>query len=300
MEARPGAVGSVVSMWRYPVKSMQGEEIHEAAMTERGVLGDRVYALVDRSTGKVASAKHPGKWGLLFACRAAFAEPPQLDTPLPPVTITLPDGASVSSAQADIDRLLSRMIGRDVTLLPSAPATATFEAYVTDNTGSARQDTIADAPLARAALPGTLFNYAAVHLLATATLDRLRELYPAGRFAIRRFRPNLVVAPLVAEQDFVENAWIGHKLAIGQRAWMHIIDPCPRCVVTTLPSGDLPHDPGILRTIARYNAAASATAAPGVVLPAVAGVYASVLRGGTIRRGDPVWLEYTTELEASA
>ena len=61
MGTRPGAVGSVVSMWRYPVKSMQGEQVHEAAMTERGVLGDRAYALVDRSTGKVASAKHPGK-----------------------------------------------------------------------------------------------------------------------------------------------------------------------------------------------------------------------------------------------
>ncbi|MFQ5985227.1 MAG: MOSC N-terminal beta barrel domain-containing protein, partial [Alphaproteobacteria bacterium] len=52
-------VGSVVSLWRYPVKSMMGEELSASAVTERGLLGDRAYALMDPSNGKVASAKNP-------------------------------------------------------------------------------------------------------------------------------------------------------------------------------------------------------------------------------------------------
>src|SRR3712207_1409873 len=113
MEAR--AVGSVASVWRYPVKSMQGEELNGAAITERGVLGDRAYAVLDRATGHIASAKHPRKWNKLFACRAAFAEPPQLGGPLPPVWITLPDGTVISSAQSDVDQVLSRVLDRDIT-----------------------------------------------------------------------------------------------------------------------------------------------------------------------------------------
>ena len=59
MIAGATCVGSVVSLWRYPIKSMQGEEFNGAAITERGVLGHRAYALVDRATGHIASAQHP-------------------------------------------------------------------------------------------------------------------------------------------------------------------------------------------------------------------------------------------------
>ena len=71
----------MVAVWRYPVKSMQGEEVNGALLTDRGVLGDRSYAILVRATGHVASAKHPRKWSKLFACRAAFVEPPQPGLP---------------------------------------------------------------------------------------------------------------------------------------------------------------------------------------------------------------------------
>src|SRR5207249_4216854 len=84
----PPALGTVVALWRYPVKSMLGEELNAAEVTERGLLGDRAFALVDPATGKVVSAKHPRKWGRLFDCRAAFVAPPRLGAPLPPVRVT--------------------------------------------------------------------------------------------------------------------------------------------------------------------------------------------------------------------
>ncbi len=51
----PTVLGSIVSLWRYPVKSMLGEELNAAEVTKRGLLGDRAYALVDSADGKVAS-----------------------------------------------------------------------------------------------------------------------------------------------------------------------------------------------------------------------------------------------------
>ena len=139
-----------------------------------------------------------------------------------------------------------------------------------------------------AAPVGTFFDYSAVHILTTATVNRFRELYPTGQFEMRRFRPNIVVSPDGDERDFIENQWLGSLVTIGAETQLSIIDPCPRCVMTTLPQADLPHDPDILRTVGQHNRVASVTLAPGVIFPAVAGVYASVLHPGRICRGDLV------------
>jgi uncharacterized protein YcbX len=88
-------VGSIVSLWRYPVKFMMGEELNASEVTRGGLLGDRTYALVDTSDGKVASAKNPRKWPQLFDCRAAFADVPRADAKTPSVRISLPDGTIV-------------------------------------------------------------------------------------------------------------------------------------------------------------------------------------------------------------
>jgi len=68
--------GRVVTLWRYPIKSMIGEELNATEVTKGGLLGDRAYALVDQATTKVASAKNPSKWPHLFDFRAAFVVSP--------------------------------------------------------------------------------------------------------------------------------------------------------------------------------------------------------------------------------
>jgi uncharacterized protein len=280
-------LGSVVSLWRYPVKSMMGEELNAAETTERGLLGDRAYALVDSTDGKVASAKNPRKWPHLFDFRAAFVDPPRSGAKVPPVRITLPEGRVVSSDQSDVNQILSRALKREVTLdvtergqreivestFPN-PWTPTAEEYWPDMEGLEFRDTVTDFNLPE----GTFFDCAVVHVLTTATVDRLRELYPEGRFEVRRFRPNIVVEIASGVKDFVENAWIGGTLAIGDAVRLSLTGPCPRCVMTTLPQGDLGKDPGILRTAAQHN-------------HANVGLYASVVRGGTVRRGDAIGLE---------
>src|ERR1700757_795971 len=109
-------VGSVVSLWRYPVKSMMGEELNATEVTKVGLLGDRAYALVDTSDGKVASAKNPRKWPQLFDFRAALADAPRTGVRVPPVRITLPDGTIVNSEQSDLNQILSKVLKREVTL----------------------------------------------------------------------------------------------------------------------------------------------------------------------------------------
>ena len=270
---------SVVALWRYPVKSMMGEELNAAEVTKRGLLGDRHFAVVDRATGKVGGAKNPRKWGNFFDFRAAYVEPPQTESKMPPVRITLPDGTVATNEQGDLTQILSQAFGREVAFEEAgrdqassgATAGATAEEYWPDMDGLDFRDAVTDFELPA----GTFFDIAVVHLLTTATIDRLRTLYPEGRFEVRRFRPNIVVSTGPEDQGFVENGWIGHTVAIGDGVRLAITGPCGRCVMTTLPQGDLPKDSGILRTAAQHN---------GVNV----GVYASVARGGTVRRGDPV------------
>jgi uncharacterized protein len=121
------AIGLVASLWRYPVKSMMGEELNAADVTERGLVGDRAYGLIDRATGKLASAKHPRKWARLFDFHAVFVEPPRAGSPVPAVRITFPDGVSVTSEESDLNRRLSQTLGREVTFAASAPEAAIFE-----------------------------------------------------------------------------------------------------------------------------------------------------------------------------
>src|SRR5437762_11343271 len=95
---------------------MLGEELNASAVTGRGLLGDRAFALVDVETGKVASAKNPRRWPTLFDFRAAYVEPPGDEGPLPPVRITLPDGETLTTDQANAERRLSAAVGRPVRL----------------------------------------------------------------------------------------------------------------------------------------------------------------------------------------
>jgi hypothetical protein len=224
----------------------------------------------------VASAKNPRKWEKLFDFHSVFIDPPQATEGIPPVRITLPDGAQIISDQdKDIDYNLSKSLGRDVRLMKANLDKPSYEEYWPDIDGLAQRNKVTDETMP----PQTFFDIAVIHLLTTSTINHLRELYPEGRFEVRRFRPNIVVESTASkEKDFIENSWIGKKITIGEDIVLRVTGPCTRCVMITLPQEDLPRDLGILRTVARYNRVN-------------VGVYASVLNGGTIHRGDLVRLE---------
>jgi uncharacterized protein len=146
-------VGTVEALWRFPVKSMLGEELDAAYLSQRGVVGDRAYALRDKQTGKVASAKHAKLWPDLLKCRASFVEPPRAGSEVPPARIDLADGTSVLSDAPDVDAVLARFFGRDVELASAADHGYTIDQYhpdLEDYDPEGHQDEVVEAQLGAA------------------------------------------------------------------------------------------------------------------------------------------------------
>jgi uncharacterized protein YcbX len=287
---------AVTALYRYPVKSMLGEPLERCRIDERGVVGDRAYALVDVETGTVASAKVPRLWGGLLGFSARCTGEPDRAA-APTVEITFPDGSVHHSGDADIDTALSAAIGRDVRLVATPPEGAGFEEVWPDIEGLAPEAVIAGThvrdedtgervsrfDLGAMAPQPTFFDLAVLHLFTTATLDRLRGLAPDATFDVRRYRPNIVVDTDGSRDGdgFVENGWPGRVIAFAGGVSVTASIPTMRCAMTTLAQGDLPRDPDTLRTIAKHNR----VEIPGLGTWACAGAYADVTTGGELAVG---------------
>jgi MOSC domain-containing protein len=268
---RSDAIGSVLALWRYPVKSMLGEQIALGRFSERGLAGDRAFALIDRATGKIASAKNPRKWYRLVTFTANTVKESGADGGLPTVAITFADGRMARSDQPDIDAILSAALEREVTLSSEPPGVPRLEKFWPDLENSSSQENVTEEQITL----GTFFDGDPVHLVTSASLEALRRAFPNSAFDSRRFRPNLVIALPGAAPAFVENSWIGRTIVIGGGVRLRIKRPTKRCVITTLPLDGLPRDLGILRAAAQLNQAA-------------VGVYAAVARPGAVHPGDTV------------
>jgi uncharacterized protein len=287
--------GSVTGLWRFPVKSMQGERIAQADLTMQGILGDRAYAVVDRETGQVASAKSVNLFPGLLRLSAAFVEPPRPGSELPPVLITLPDEKRVTSDSGDVDAVLSGWFHRDVTLARSAPADFTIEQYHPDvehADPAGHRDICVEQKLGAALFgqigvespvpAGSFFDVFPLSVLTSSTLERLAELRPESRFDERRFRMNVIVG--TAGNGFPEDGWVGRALTIGDGVRIRVTMPDPRCVMTTLAQEGLPADLDVLRTLVRHNRIDVA----GLGQVPCAGAYAVIESPGTLRTGDRV------------
>jgi len=282
-------VGRVIELWRYPVKSMGGEQLGQCMLGARGVVGDRGWALRDEQVGEIRGAK---KLPDLLRCAARYLSEPGDDT-VPPAEITLPDGSRLRSDDATAARRLSDLLGRPVTLWPLQPASATahYRRAAPDNPdvlaelraifGRLPDEPLPDlsvfpAEIMKYTSPlGTYFDAFPLNLLTTASLAALGARNPSARFDVRRFRPNVLV-DTDAAAGLVETEWAGKVLRIGA-ARIKIELGCTRCVMTTLPQGDLEKDPSVLRTIVR-------DAAQNV------GVYATIESPGRVAVGDAVEL----------
>jgi uncharacterized protein YcbX len=269
-------------IYRYPVKSMLGEFLEEAAVDEKGLAGDRAFAVVDADQGTVASAKLPRRWAGLLDLRATYVEPPALGEPPPPILITFPDGSARRSDDKGIDGALSAALGSPVRLV-SGMQDHTMPYQATDAEGTVMDDEKAGT-IGRLGPPDRFFDLSALHLLTTSTLEHLRQLEPAADFDERRFRPNLVLDP--GTIGFVENDWVGKVLDLdGLR--ILVVRRAGRCVMPTLAQGGLGPDRLTLKAIARFNRVES----PPTVGPTpCAGVYATVEGRGVLRAGDALAL----------
>ncbi|WP_405950602.1 MOSC domain-containing protein [Streptomyces prunicolor] len=278
-------MGTVAALYRYPVKSMLGEAVIAVTVTENGLSGDRIYAVLDE-TGAVGSAKHPRKWGALLRCRSRFDDSGM-------VRVVLPDGTALPVEDPDLDVELSKLLGRQVSISAVVPEHSRLERAVPEYEGgvpeTVRESAVVDSTGASitsgGVAPGTFFDFGQVHLVTTASLARMRTVYPAGDFDARRFRPNLVV-DTDSGTGFPEDAWLGSRLRVGE-ALFRVVVPTPRCVIPTLGHDELPPDPGIMRAVAREHRI------PVFDLGRLSclGVYLDVLEAGTVRVGDVITLQ---------
>jgi uncharacterized protein YcbX len=278
MESRQ--IGVIKDLFRYPVKSMQGERLSAVDIGTHGVIGDRAYALRE-ANGRVVTAK---KWANMLEFSARYDAPP---TPgaLAPLCITLPDGRTIQAQAPDASAVLSAVLGRPVVLERAQSdqlrhaeidPTTVFGDVPVENILPGR--TAATMPDAFALPPGTFFDSASMHVLASGTLAHLHTLIGADAQADpRRFRPNMVIETALGAEGFLEDDWLDGTLEVGERVRIVQLRPALRCVMTTHQQADLVRDLRILRTAAQHH-------------HDHIGVWASIGTGGTVRVGDPVVL----------
>jgi len=274
-------VGTVGTVDRYPVKSMRGEAYEVGLLTERGIVGDRAWAVLDLATGKVASAKRPKLWRGLLACAARTIADGR------GVEVVLPDGSRGYVGDPSLDRVLSALMGRQIQLSAVPPDVAEVdrahpEALLTAGLDAEVASDILK--LGAVAPPGTFFDYAPLHLVTTATLDGLSAALSDGPVEPARYRPNIVIRSPDDSKQFPEADWVGAALRIGDQVMLQVVLPTPRCAIPTLAQGELPPRPGALVAAVERNR----IDIEGFGNQPCAGVYATVLRGGAVRKGDQV------------
>ena len=209
----------VLELWRYPVKSLQGEQLDSVAVTGDGLEGDRRFAIYDVETGLGLTARRVPE--LLFAS-ARLRDDGSVD-------ITLPDGSLARD-----DGALSAWLGRRVALRSlDAEVPRRFESPALDVEHETERDW---APYEGA--PGAFHDSpgARVSLVSTATI---------GEWDRRRFRSNVLL-----EGDG-EDSLVGSRVTLGD-AIIEVGMRIKRCVMTVRPQpGGIERDLQVLRTIAR-------------------------------------------------
>jgi uncharacterized protein YcbX len=271
-------VGTVAELWRYPVKSMLGGTVTEALITEHGVLGDRVWALRDPATGRIASAKRLPR---LLEFRARYETEPTVDAP-GRVRIDAPGGADFLADDPDASEIISDILGRRLQLVNGPRAD--------EKTGIDRDTVFGDVPVAqmkpdwtRETMPDyfqlktdSFFEIGSLFVLASGSVEHVKALQGGtAQIDRRRFRPNLYIDTRGGADRFVEDDWAGSRLAVGSQVLLDDIEPTLWCVTSTLPQEELPRDQSVLRTVARHHRGCL-------------GVYCSVPSPGLVRLGDPV------------
>ncbi|MGD2009075.1 MAG: MOSC domain-containing protein [Cellvibrionales bacterium] len=209
-------LGSIIELWRYPVKSMQGEALTACQLVPGGVIGDRSWAIVDPARGYPVSAKQAP---VLMTLRASFVTQPTAEA-VGHVAIENEDGQyRFDSRDPEVNQQLSAFFKHPLALEKSQ--------------GRGFFD---DAPL---------------HLVTRQTLERLAFLSdqtePGAQFDRRRFRANVVVDAVADDGPWPEQRWSFRKLTMGEMGFT-VRSGTERCAMITMPFADLPGDPSILKT----------------------------------------------------
>src|SRR6056297_148746 len=270
----------VSQLWTYPVKSMIGSRVDGVDIDATGIVGDRTWAVRDLERGGIRGAKKIGPLMQLAARDVGDGH----------VEIDLPDGATVSTADGDVDERVSAALGHRVRLERLRPADdldhyrrggpdsddmlVELNGIFGREEGEPLPDFSVFPPevMEYESPPGTYYDAFPLLVMTTAALQALADALPDSTIDIRRFRPSIVLddAGPAGHPEFV---WTGRRAAIGD-AEIEFVAPCPRCVMVTREiDGAAPEDRAVLRHIVRD-------------LDQNVGVYANVVAPGSVALGD--------------
>ncbi len=278
-------VGKIREIWRYPVKGMAGERLESCVLGEKGIKGDRIWALRDEVRREIQSCKFRPEL-LLCSARSRDADG-QVD-------VSFPDGSVLGSDSAGIHARLTTLTGHASTL-EALRAESDLDFYrrhrLDDHTwldelkatfereaGEPLPD-FSKAPPSLAnfvSMPGTFFLVTPLHIVTTATLEHLKTKNVNGDWDRRRFRPNFLIETSGAASGLVEQAWVGKKLLLGD-ATVDCAGATPRCGAITRAQPDLAFDKTVLRTVVKEA-------------DQNVGVYGLISGSTIVKVGDPVYL----------
>ncbi len=261
-------LGNVARVMRYPVKSMQGEELAAGEIGSAGLVGDRSWGVLDAESGRVLSAKTQPE---LLSARAVLGG----DVPI----VTIPTGEPFAADDEGANERLTGWLDREVRIEPAGVGGNAYEMSF-DIDGELAPGGAAEDRFEVDMEPGRFHDLSPLHLISTASLAHAWVLHSDGNWSADRFRPTLLLETIPAEggNGFVENDWLGRRLRIGGLV-VEVTMSMIRCVMTVREQAahGLDQDPGIFSTLSEHN-------------DSNLGVAADVVEDGTVVPGDPVTL----------
>ncbi|WP_405017921.1 MOSC N-terminal beta barrel domain-containing protein [Kitasatospora sp. NBC_00070] len=221
-------IGVIERLWRYPVKSTGGERLDSVEVDERGLAGDRLYAVRD-STGRIGSGKNTRRFRRMDGLLRLGS---RLGNRLTAPELLDPLGRPVPDPNAFLAAYLQR-----------------------DGVELAREDTVSH------------FDHLPVSVLSTATLDWIRAALPDTVVDERRFRPNILLRTPPGTAPFVEDGWFGRPAGVPGGLTLTFVQAGRRCVMSGTAQPGLPHAPEILKMLTQAHdarlAALATVARPG-------------------------------------
>jgi hypothetical protein len=269
---------------------MQGEKPASVELLEKGIEGDRNWAVRDEKRGGLSGAK---RFPDLMRFSSTLVEDLSSDGSRE-AEIVFPDGQRRSSSDPALAKHISEALGQEVTFWPllpeeevdhyrlGAPVHSDIETELRAIFGRTDEESLPDLSIFPpetfqfASPPGSYYDVYPLHVMTSASLSTLQERAPESVMDVRRFRPSILIGEAESGDPFPEAAWCGKRLGLGE-AEIEIVSECPRCVMTTHGFGDLAKDPSVMRALVREN-------------NGNLGVYAKPIKTGRIQVGDPVVL----------
>jgi len=258
-------LGAIESLWRYPVKSMGGEQMARAFMGFSGFYGDRCYAFKNSEARKGFPYLNASLQQQMLRYRPQFRYPER--TAMPPnlaEAMSIPPGVTPANGDPQ-DMLLDVITPTGAVVSVDDPALVSMLGEGIDEKNR----------LTLVRSDRALTDCRPVSLISLQTIRQLEGELGAP-LDKRRFRANIYL-DLASGDGFAEDELVGRRLRIGSGAEVAVLERDPRCKIMSLDPDTGEHDPEVLRLVARAHGAN-------------AGVYCAVLVEGILAEGDPIEL----------